>query len=249
LSGHSKWSTIKRKKGRADAERGRLFTRLIRELTVAAREGGGDFNSNPRLRTAVSTAKAANMPAANIEKAIKRGTGDLPGVVYEEASYEGYGPGGVALLIECLTDNRNRTVADIRHILTKHNGSMGEAGCVSWMFERRGLIVVSRECAVEDDLILAVLEAGAEDVTTEEERYEVLTPFAQIEKVRASLEESGIPVSSSEVTMIPQSEVALDGKAAEHMLKLIDALEEHDDVQKVHANFDISVELMEQLST
>lgn len=248
MSGHSKWATIKRKKEKTDASRGRMFTRLIKELTVAAREGGGDPEGNPRLRSAIQAAKAANMPASNIEKAIKRGTGELPGVSYEQASYEGYGPGGVALLIETLTDNKNRTVSEIRHIMTRHGGNIGEVGCVGWMFEKKGLIVLNKGKISEDILIEVALDAGALDVRLEGDTYEVTTTFADYDKVKKALDEKKIPFESAEMTMIPQTTIKLDGKDAEQMLRLMEALEEHDDVQKVYANFDIAVEVMEKMS-
>ena len=248
MSGHSKWSTIKRKKEKTDAQRGRMFTKLIREITVAARNGGGDQEANPRLRAAVQAAKGMNMPGANIDKAIKRGTGELPGVTYEQVSYEGYGPGGVALLIETLTDNKNRTVADIRHILTRHGGSLGEVGCVGWMFDRRGMIFVRREKADEEKLFMIAADAGALDVRLESDSYEVTTSFEGFEKVKKALQVENIEFDQAEFTMVPQTTIKLDGKEAEQMLKLMEDLEDHDDVQKVYANFDIAVEVMERLS-
>jgi YebC/PmpR family DNA-binding regulatory protein len=248
MSGHSKWSTIKRKKGKADAERGRIFTRLIKEITVSARQGGGDPNGNPRLRTAILAAKSANMPQANIEKAIKKGTGELPGVTYEEVSYEGYGPSGVAVMVETMTDNKNRTVSEIRHLFTRNGGNLGEVGCVGWMFDKRGLLVVDKNVISEDELLGIVLDAGALDLRTEGETYEIVTPFADFDKVRQALDNKKIPYISAEITMSPQSTVKLEGKPAEQMLKLMEALEEHDDVQKVYANFDIADELMERFS-
>lgn len=239
MSGHSKWSTIKRKKGKADAARGKIFTRLIREITTAAREGGGDENSNARLRTAVEAAKAANMPAANIEKGIKRGTGELPGVIYEEKNYEGYGPGGVAVIIETLTDNTNRTTADVRHLLSKYNGNLGETGCVAWMFEKKGVITVSAEACSEEKLLELVLEAGAEDLTAEEGEFEVLCQPEDFEAVKAAVKEAGIETAAAELTMIPKTTVDVEGKQAEQVLKLMDALDECDDVQKIHSNFNI----------
>ncbi len=246
MSGHNKWSSIKHKKAKVDAQRGRIFTRLIKEITVAARMGGGDEESNPRLRAAVAAAKAANMPSANIERAIKRGTGELPGVTYEEATYEGYGPGGAALLIETLTDNKNRTVADLRHILSKHNGNLGESGSVAWIFEKKGVITIKGEGLSEDDVMLAVLDAGAEDIKSDGENFEVLTAPEDFEAVKQAVEEAGFPIESAEVTMYPKSTVKLEGKHAEQMLKLMDALDEHDDVQNVYSNFDIDVSVMEQ---
>jgi len=246
MSGHNKWSSIKHKKAKVDAQRGRIFTRLIKEITVAARMGGGDEESNPRLRAAVAAAKAANMPSANIERAIKRGTGELPGVTYEEVTYEGYGPGGAALLIETLTDNKNRTVADLRHILAKHNGNLGESGSVAWIFEKKGVITIPAEGLSEDDVMMIVLDAGAEDMKSDGEMFEILTAPEDFEQVRKAVEEAGYPIDSAEVTMYPKSTVKLEGKHAEQMLKLMDALDEHDDVQNVYSNFDIDISVMEQ---
>jgi YebC/PmpR family DNA-binding regulatory protein len=248
MSGHSKWSTIKRKKGKADAERGRVFTKVIKEIAVAARNGGGDPENNPRLRTAMDTARAANMPASNIEKAIKRGTGELPGVTYEEQTLEGYGPQGIALLIETLTDNKNRTVSEIRHILSRNGGHLGEVGCVSWMFSQKGSITVEKGKVQEDELMTLALDSGAEDVSDEKEFFEVVTLPTDFEKIKAKLTAAGIPISASQLTREPQTYVKLDGKQAEQALKLMDAVEEHDDVQKAYANFDIPDEIMEQLS-
>ncbi len=248
MSGHSKWSTIKRKKGAADAKRGKLFTKLIREIMVAARVGGGDINANPRLRAAVLAAKAENMPKENIERAIKKGTGELEGTHYETLTYEGYGPGGVAMLLEVLTDNKNRTVAEVRHIFSKYNGSLGETGCVSWMFEKKGLILVDKAGVEEDRLIEVALDSGAIDVKDTGREFEVTVPPAQLEGVKRALEEAGFKSSYAEVTMVPQSTVRLTGKDAEQMLKLMEGLEDSDDVQKVYANFDIADEEMERLS-
>lgn len=248
MSGHSKWSTIKRKKGKADAERGRLFTRLIKEITVAARSGGGDEDANPRLRTAVATAKASNMPADNIKRAIMKGTGELPGVNYEEVIYEGYGPGGVAVLVNVLTDNKNRTVAEIRHLFSKRNGNLGENGCVAWMFDRQGLIQIEKDKIGEDELMEIVLEAGASDLDVQDDVYEVTTPPEALDAVQAALEKKGIAIASAELTMVPQNLVKLEGKHAEQMIKLYEALDEHDDVQNVYANFDIDDDILEQLS-
>ena len=247
MSGHSKWSTIKRKKGKADAERGRLFSKLIKELTVAARAGGGDPDGNPRLRTAIDNARSSNMPAANIDKAIKRGTGELPGVSYEEHSYEGYGPQGVAILIEVLTDNKNRTTSEIRHLLSKNGGHLGEVGCVSWMFDLKGSIVVEKGKIDEDELMTAALDAGAEDVKDENEYYEVVTASGELYKVRSTLGDKSIPVTSAQLTRNPQTVIKLEGKSAEQILRLMDALDEHDDVQKVYANFDVPDEIIESL--
>lgn len=248
MSGHSKWSTIKRKKGKEDAKRGRLFTRLIKEITVAARTGGGDENANAALRSAVQAAKAANMPAANIEKAIKRGTGELPGVQYEQVVYEGYGPGGAALYIETMTDNRNRTVAEIRHILSKYGGSMGESGSVAWMFTKKGIILVPQAETTEDDLMMATLEAGADDIQEDGNFFQITTEPANLESVKKALQENEISFESAEITMEPSNTVKLEGKNAEHMLKMMDALEEHDDVQNIYSNFDIDESILEQMS-
>lgn len=249
MSGHSKWATIKRKKGKADAERGRKFTRLIKELTVAAREGGGDPDGNPRLRTAIATAKAENMPADNIKRAIQKGTGDLPGISYESGTYEGYGPGGVALYLEVFTDNKNRTVSEIRHILTKHGGNLGANGCVAWMFDKRGVITVDLEATDEDTLMEAALEAGADDITSDTGAFEVIMEPSVVDDVRTTIEAKGIKIESAEVTMIPQNTTKLTKESeASSMLKMIDLLEENDDVQKVYSNFDIDQELLEKLA-
>jgi len=248
MSGHSKWSTIKRKKGAADAKRGKLFSKIIKEITVSARLGGGDINSNPRLRTAVNLAKAENMPKENIERAVKKGTGELEGVTYDELIYEGYGPGGVAMMLEVMTDNKNRTVADVRHIFSKHNGSLGEAGCVSWMFEKKGLILVDKGGADEDRLIEVGLDAGALDVMDTGKDFEVTTDVGRFEEVKKAIEVAGFKYNYAEVTMVPQSTVRLTGREAEQMLKLMEGLEDSDDVQKVYANFDIADEEMERLS-
>jgi YebC/PmpR family DNA-binding regulatory protein len=248
MSGHSKWSSIKHKKAAKDARRGKLFTKLIKEITVAARLGGGDVNANPRLRTAVLTARQNSMPADNIERAIKKGTGELEGVTYEEATYEAYGPGGVALLIQVLTDNRNRTVAEIRSLLTKHGGNMGAAGSVAWMFQKRGLITVERAGADEDRVMEVALEAGAEDVREAGDLLEVLTAPEAFDAVREALEKAGIALASAEVTMMPSSTVAITGKPAEQMVRLLEALEDHDDVQSVSSNMDIAAEELERLS-
>jgi len=248
MSGHSKWSTIKRKKGVADSKRGKTFTKIIKEIMVAARFGGGDINSNPRLRAAVLAAKAENMPKDNIERAIKKGTGELEGVNYEELTYEGYGPGGVAMILEVLTDNKNRTVADVRHIFSKHSGSLGEGGCVSWMFEKRGLILIGKDGTDEDRLIEVALDAGALDVKDAGKEFEVTTDAAKFEQIKKALEDAGFKSNYSEVTMVPQNTVRLTGKEAEQMLKLMEGLEDSDDVQKVYANFDIADEEMERLT-
>jgi YebC/PmpR family DNA-binding regulatory protein len=246
MSGHNKWSTIKHKKGAADAKRGKIFTKLIKEISIAAKIAGSDPGGNPRLRTAIDKAKAENMPKDNIERAIKKGAGEMEGVNYEETTYEGYGPGGVAVLVEVMTDNRNRTVSDVRSIFSKCNGNMGESGCVSWIFDKKGLIVFSKETDF-DKLFEAALEAGAEDVSDEEDQIEVMTDPTNFIEVRESLEKAGFKYESAEVTMIPQTMVKLEGKQAESMLKLMDRLEDNDDVQNVYANFDISQEEMERM--
>lgn len=248
MSGHSKWSTIKRKKAAEDAKRGKVFTKLIREITVAAREGGGDPEANPRLRTAIDNARAQNMPSDNIEKAIKRGTGELEGVSYSRVTYEGYGPGGVALFIECLTDNEKRTVAAIRHILGKHGGNLGKDGSVAWMFDPKGQILVDAGAHDEETVFLAAIEAGAEDVIPEEGYYRVMTPFTAFQAVQDALHAAGIEPEEAELAMIPKSTVAVEGSTAERVLRLIDALEEEDDVQKVAANFDIPEEILARAS-
>ncbi|HLK11792.1 MAG TPA: YebC/PmpR family DNA-binding transcriptional regulator [Candidatus Binatia bacterium] len=248
MSGHSKWSSIKHKKAAKDARRGKLFTKLIKEITVAARLGGGDVNANPRLRTAVLTARQNSMPTDNIDRAIKKGTGELEGVTYEEVAYEAYGPGGVAILVQVLTDNRNRTVAEIRSLLTKHGGNMGAAGSVAWMFQKRGLITVERAGVDEDRVMEAALEAGAEDVREAGDILEVLTSAEGFEAVREGLEKAGVTLASAEVTMVPSSTVTITGKPAEQMVRLLEALEDHDDVQSVSSNMDIAAEELERLS-
>ncbi len=245
MSGHSKWSTIKHKKGALDAKRGKVFTKLIKEITTAARIGGGDPGGNPRLRKAVDDAKAANMPGDNIDRAIKKGTGELEGVIYEEITYEGYGPEGVAVFVEVLTDNRNRTVAEIRHLFTKFNGNMGESGCVAWMFDSVGLIIVSKENATEEQLFEVAAEVGADDIRDMDDTFEIYTPVDCFDAVSKAVKEAGIKTESAELTRIPQTTVALEGKPAETMLKLFYGLEDHDDVQNVYANFDIPDEIME----
>ena len=247
MSGHSKWHSIKHKKAKVDAARGRIFTKLIKELTVAARMGGGDPDANPRLRVALAAAKSANMPGKNIDNAIKKGTGELPGVVYEDVTYEGYGPGGVAVFIEAVTDNKNRTVAEIRHLFGKYGGNMGENGSVAWMFERKGLITVPKEQYTEDELMEIVLEAGAEDMTPQDDVYEILTAYEDFQAVRNTLEEQNIAMESAELTMIPQNTIKLEGKPAEQLMKFMSILDEHDDVQNVHANFDIDDAEMERI--
>ncbi len=249
MSGHSKWSTIKRKKGAIDAKRGSIFTRLIKEITVAARTGGGDPDGNPRLRSAIAAAKNENMPKDNIARAIKKGTGEIAGEVYEEILYEGYGPGGVAVLVECMTDNRNRTVADIRHYFAKSNGNLGESGCVAWMFDKKGLIQVDETSTSEEELLEVALEAGAEDVIAEENEFQVITTPESFDQVRDALETAGVKMLAASVSMIPKNTVEVtEEKPARALLKLLESLEDHDDVQNVHANFDIDDELMEKLS-
>jgi len=248
MSGHSKWSTIKHKKGAADAKRGKIFTKLIKEITVSARIGGGDPAANPRLRSAIAAAKAENMPKENIDRAIKRGTGELEGTVYEETIYEGYGPGGVAVLVESLTDNRNRTVADIRHLFSKHAGSMGEAGCVAWMFDKKGFIAVDKNMVDEEKLMEIALETGAEDIHEGQSEFEVITDLSNFEEVKKALEDNGIPMVLAEITMVPKTTVKLDKEKAQQMLKLMDVFEDNDDVQHVYANFDIPDDVMEALS-
>ena len=248
MSGHSKWSSIKHKKAAKDAKKGKLFTKLIKEITVAARTGGGDINANARLRTAVMAAKAGSMPGDNIERAIKKGTGDLEGASYEETHYEGYGPGGAAIMVQVLTDNKNRTVQEIRHIFTRHGGNLGESGCVAWMFDKKGLITVDKGKIDEDQLISLALDAGAEDVREEEGLFEIVTRPEDFEAVRERLQRENVPVAGGQVTMVPKNTVALDGQSAEQILKLTEELEDHDDVQSVSANFDIPDELLEKAS-
>jgi len=249
VSGHSKWSTIKRKKGANDAKRGKIFTKLIKEITIAARMGGGDPAGNPRLRSAITAAKAENMPKDNIARAIKKGTGDLDGAVYEEILYEGYGPGGVAVLVETMTDNKNRTVADVRHFFAKSGGNLGESGCVAWMFDKKGSIVIDKEGVDEEELMELAIEAGAEDVVEEETTFQILTEPDDFSEVVEALEKAGIKCQEAAIAMIPKNTVEVtEEKTARSLLKLLDNLEDNDDVQKVHANFDISDELMETLS-
>lgn len=248
MSGHSKWSSIKHKKGAADAKRGKVFSKLIKEITVAARLGGGDPDGNPRLRTAISAAKAENMPKDNIERAIKKGSGELDGVSYEEASYEGYGPGGVAVLVDCLTDNRNRAVADVKHLFERNGGTLGEPGCVAWMFEQKGLVVFDRDKVDEEQILELALEAGAEDVKEEETEFNVLTDPSDFESVKKAFDDAGLSYTFSEVTMIPKNTVKVEGKKAQQMVSLMQALEDNDDVSNVYANFDISDDVLEALS-
>ncbi len=248
MSGHSKWHSIRHKKGKIDAQRGKIFTRLIKELTVAARMGGGDVNGNARLRSAVASAKAANMPADNIDRAIKKGTGELEGVAYEELTYEGYGPAGVAVMMDVMTDNKNRTVADIRHLMSKNGGNLGAANCVAWMFHRKGVITVNIEDANEDELLEIALEAGAEDMTNEGDVFQILTGVENFEDVRSALEKKGVSMASAELSRLPENTVKVaDAKDAAKVMKLMDALENCDDVQNVYANFDIPEEILESL--
>lgn len=248
MSGHSKWSTIKRKKGAADAKRGKVFSKLIKEITVAARMGGGDINGNPRLRSAVDAAKAQNMPSDNVTRAIKRGTGEMEGVQYEESTYEGYGPGGVALLIQVLTDNKNRTVSEIRHLLSKGGGNMGEAGSVAWMFSKKGMIAVDKSAANEEQLMEVTLEAGVEDIQDQGDAFEISCEPENFDAVVEALKQANIATLSAANDMVPQNTIKLEGESAEKMLKLMENLEDHDDVQNVYANFDISDEEMEKFS-
>ncbi|MFW5870035.1 MAG: YebC/PmpR family DNA-binding transcriptional regulator [Candidatus Sumerlaeota bacterium] len=247
MSGHNKWSTIKHRKAAQDAKRGQAFTRIIRELTVAAREGGGDEETNPRLRVAVQAAKDANMPKDTMERAIKKGTGDLDGVSYEDVVYEGYGPGGVAIYVEASTDNKNRSAAEFRHTFSKFNGNLGEVGCVNWMFHKKGQVVVPREGTDEEALMEAALEAGAEDIQTEDEVFVVESEWTEMMNVRQELEKAGFTISSAEVTMVPDNTVAVEGKDAETLMKLIGELEEMDDVNTVSANYEIDDAVMEEI--
>ncbi|MHB8809691.1 MAG: YebC/PmpR family DNA-binding transcriptional regulator [Desulfobulbaceae bacterium] len=249
MSGHSKWSTIKRKKGAIDAKRGKIFTKLIKEITVAARMGGGDIDANPRLRTAVLAAKTENMPKDNIERAIKKGTGGLEGVSYEEILYEGYGPGGVAVLVETMTDNKNRTVADVRHFFSKSGGNLGESGCVGWMFDKKGVITVDKGAITEEQLMEQALEAGAQDVVEEDTTFQVITAPEDLNMVAEGLSKASVAYQEAAISMVPKNTVEVtEEKTARSLLKLLENLEDHDDVQKVHANFDIADELMELIS-
>jgi len=249
MSGHSKWSTIKHKKAMQDAKRGKAFSRIIKEIMVAARIGGGDPGANPRLRTAVAAAKAENMPKDNIERAIKKGTGELEGVNYEEVTYEGYGPGGVAILVETISDNRQRTVADIRHLFSRMGGSLGEPGSVAWLFEKKGLLLVEKDKVDEEELMTIALEANADDIQEQESEWEIYTAPEDFEDVKSALESNGIPVLSGEVTMLPGNTVGIeDEKQAGQLLKLMEALEENSDVQDVYANFDIPDEILGKVS-
>src|SRR5438874_6804764 len=248
MSGHSKWHNIRLKKGKMDAERGKVFTKLAREIIMAAKEGGANPDSNLRLRLAVQKARESSMPQENVKRAIQRGSGELEGVNFDEVRYEGYGPGGVAVMVEAVTDNRNRTVAEIRNTFSKNAGHLGESGCVAWMFDQKGMASVSKDAASEDDVMMAVLDAGAEDMRTEEETFDVLTPPEALPAVRQALEAASIPFLSAEVTMVPRSTVHLEGKEAQQMIRLMDALEDHDDVQNVYANFDIAESVLAALS-
>jgi len=249
VAGHSKWAQIKHKKASTDAKRGKIFTKIVKELTVAARIGGGDVSGNPRLRTAIEKAKEVNMPADNIKRAIMKGTGELPGVNYEELVYEGYGPGGAAILIEILTDNKNRTSSEIRHIMTKNGGNLGESGCVAWMFQKKGYILVDKTKIDEDSLMSIVLDAGAEDMKNDpkEESFEIITSPENMNIVKSSIEKAGISVSFAEITMLPKNYATLDGKNAEQMIRLIEALEDHDDIQNVYTNFDAPDEVISKV--
>jgi YebC/PmpR family DNA-binding regulatory protein len=245
MSGHSKWHTIKHKKGALDAKRGKVFTKLIKEITVAARTGGGDPDANARLRKAITDAKAQNMPNDTIDRAVKRGTGDLEGVNYEEITYEGYGPNGVAIMVETMTDNRNRTVAELRHLFTKNGGNLGESGSVAWMFDKKGLIIVDKETKSEDELFEIAIEAGADDLQEEGDVFEIYTAPENFEAVDEAIKKAGVEPQASEISMIPQNYIKLEGADAKQMLKLYEAIDDHDDVQKVYSNFDIDEADME----
>ena len=249
MSGHSKWATIKHKKGALDAKRGKIFTRLIKEIAMAAKSGGGDVDGNPRLRTAVAAAKAENMPADNIKRAIQRGTGELPGTVYEEITFEAYGPGGVALLVEVTTDNRNRTVSELRHAFTKGGGNMGEAGSVAWMFHKKGEIVVPKTAAKEEDLMNIVLENGGEDLNDDQESWSITTDPGAYEGVLEAVKKAGIEVVHSQIGMVPQNYIKLEGAAANQMIRLLEALEDQDDVQNVYSNFDVDQKQLEEVAS
>ncbi len=248
MSGHSKWATIKHKKGALDAKRGKIFTRLIKEISIAAKNGGGDPDSNPRLRTAILAAKSENMPADNIKRAIQRGTGELPGAVYEEFALEGYGPGGVAILLDINTDNRNRTVSEIRHVFGKNGGNMASAGAVAYLFHKKGDIIIPKSAAKEDDLMNIVLEAGADDLQDSGEHWEIITDPGSFEVVVEAVKAAGITPESAEVTMLPANYVKLEGQQANTMIRLMEALEDHDDVQNVYSNFDIDQKDMEEVA-
>jgi YebC/PmpR family DNA-binding regulatory protein len=246
MSGHNKWSTIKHKKGRADAKRGKIFTKIIREITVSARESGGDPEGNPRLRAAIQAAKSANMPADNIKRAIQRGTGEIPGASYEQVTYEGYGPGGVAVMLEALTDNRNRTTPEIRHLFSKHGGNLGENGCVAWLFQRIGMILVPKGNDLDEDLLMEwVLEAGAEDLDSDDDDYyRVTTAPDQLRKIKDALEAQGLQIEAAQLSMEPSTSTRLEGKPAQQMIRLMEAFDDLDDVQNIWANFDIDDELL-----
>jgi YebC/PmpR family DNA-binding regulatory protein len=249
VSGHSKWASIKHKKASTDAKRGKVFTKIIKEISIAARVGGGDPLGNPRLRTAIDKAKEANMPADNIKRAVMKGTGELPGVSYEEYLYEGYGPGGAAILLEIMSDNKNRTSPEIRHMMTKHGGSLGEAGCVAWIFDKKGYILIEKTKVDEDTLMSIALDAGAEDLKNDpkEDNYEIITAPENMNQVKAAIEAAGHPVALAEITMLPKNYAILDEKHAEQMIRLIEALEDHDDVQNVYTNFDAPDEVISKV--
>jgi YebC/PmpR family DNA-binding regulatory protein len=248
MSGHSKWHNIRLRKGKQDAERGKLFTKTAREIIVAAREGGGNPDSNLRLRLAIQKAREVSMPADNIKRAIQRGTGEIEGAQYEEATYEGYGPAGVAVMVTCFTDNRNRTVAELRTAFSRNGGSLGESGCVAWMFDSKGLITISKDVVDEDTLMLTALDAGAEDIQTEDDFYEVICSPDAFPALRQALTDAKIEFTSAEITMIPKNTIRVEGKEAAQILRMIDALDDLDDVQQVHANFDIPEEVLEALA-
>ncbi|HLJ85272.1 MAG TPA: YebC/PmpR family DNA-binding transcriptional regulator [Candidatus Angelobacter sp.] len=248
MSGHSKWATIKHKKGALDAKRGKIFTRLIKEITMAAKGGGGDPEGNPRLRTAIAAAKAENMPADNIKRAIQRGTGELPGATYEEITFEGYGPGGVAVLVDVTTDNRNRTVSEVRHLFGKNGGNLGEAGSVAWMFSKKGQVVIPKSAAKEEDLMNIVLENGGEDLNDDQESWEITTPPASFEAVLEAVKKANIEVAHSEIGMVPQNYIKLEGSAANQMIRMLEAIEDNDDVQNVYSNFDFDQKELEEVA-
>ena len=248
MSGHSKWAQIKRKKAVVDAKRGQVFTKIIKEITVAARLGGGDEDANPRLRQAVLSAKAANMPADNVKRAVQKGTGELPGISYEEAMFEGYGPGGVAIMVEVTTDNRKRTVAELRHLITKHGGNLGETGCVAWMFNKKGLITVGKNGVNDESLLDSILTGGGDDFSDEDDVYVVESTPDQMISVREQLEADGFSVISSEIMLTPQNSMSVEGETAKRVIQLLEALDDHDDVQKVSANFDFDDAEIEEVS-